>query len=79
MPIHCQDADPLGVGGPKVRSKMKSSDNKQGKEPNSHVKGMEADQRIVGCAEQVRTHGETLIENQVSPFARGPEQERATQ
>ena len=69
----------FGVFRPKRRREVKARHSKQGEQSHQHVKTVEADERIVGRAEKIRTHCETLIKNQVSPFTCGPEQERAAQ
>ena len=58
---------------PEHSHKIKERNGRQGEKSHRDVKSMQAEQRIIRRTEQIRVYREAVMEDQVNPFAGGPE------
>ena len=69
MPVHRQDLDAFGVLLLYIPKEREQPTPWQSKKADRHVKRMQADQRVIGCPEQVGLDGQAFVVDQVTPFA----------
>src|SRR5215469_11716572 len=75
MPVHGQHLDASRLLRRNATCQPEKQHDAQQDQSNSHVRGVQANQRVVRCSEKVRRDGEPVFVNQAVPFLAGAVQE----
>src|SRR6516165_11233808 len=75
MPVHRQHVDASRLLRPNTTRQPEKQHDAQQDQSNSHVRGVQANQRVVRCSKKVRRDGEPVFVNQAVPFLAGAVQE----
>src|SRR3974390_327038 len=79
MPVHRKNLHTQRVSGTNAAGEAEKQNDQEHDQADGDVEGVQADEGLVCGAEKVRRDGETLVVNQVMPFAAGAEEEEAAQ
>src|SRR5262245_22219048 len=79
MPIERQHVDAIRVLVSHASEPRECHDCREEYQADNHVEPVQADQRVVGSAEEVRADRQPNLVNQPVPLPGGPEEKRATE